>query len=243
MDNRFSKLVFSSLVVHLVVLAAIVAWLSRPQGGQPAEELVLRSVELEKAQPSRPLEPAPAPTAPPQPSQAKPRPRPTRPQSTQAPPPPSRAPQGFSRPAYPQARAKPTPHDTRRPRPEPVPEPGPAEPPASPAPTPAWTPPAPVSAPTGPSGDGDAGEMVTPARPLFIPELHLRDPNRKLVSVAVIFTVRPGGDFEVRLARSTGDAELDRQALEQLRKSRWRAKKINGKEVEAEVKAEVVNVP
>lgn len=242
MDNRFSKLVFISLLVHLVVLAAVVAWLSRPQGSQPAEELVLRSVELEKAQPYRPLEPAPV--APSQPSQGKPRPQPARPQPVQAPPQPQRAPKGFSRPAYPQARVKPTPRSSPRARPAPVPEPVPAEPPTSPSPTPAWTPPAPVGTPTGPAaGDGDSGETVTPARPLFIPELHLSDPNRKLVSVAVIFTVRPGGDFEVRLARSTGDGELDRQALEQLRKSRWRAKKVNGKEVEAEVRAEVVNVP
>ncbi|MCA9791174.1 MAG: energy transducer TonB [Candidatus Eremiobacteraeota bacterium] len=241
MDNRFSKLVLISLAIHLAVLAGVVAWVSRPSTTEPAEELVLRSVELEKAKPVKPAEPElPPPSRP-----VRPQPRPPAAQPEPAPaPPPRRSPTGFSKPSYPQRKVEATPRATPRERPAPVaqsPQPSPPVTPApQPAPTPAWTPPAP--GPTS-SSPGGGAEVVSPARPLFIPELHLRDPNKNLVTVEVIFTVRPGGEFEVRLARSTGDAELDRQALEELRKSKWRAKKVNGKEIESEVKAEVVNVP
>jgi TonB family protein len=101
--------------------------------------------------------------------------------------------------------------------PTPPPKVDPTPPPAPPPP-----PPPPPVKPKGPSRDAEATSTVQPT----IPDSLLSQEFKKSVRVRV--HIAPDGSFTVELRSSCGNAEVDKLALDALRRWKWRPKLVDG---------------
>lgn len=112
---------------------------------------------------------------------------------------------------------KPDPTPAPPPKPDAIPTPPPPSPTSPPAPTP---PPAPK--PKGPSRDAEPVSTVQPT----IPEELLSQNFKKSVRVRV--HIAPDGSFTVELRQTCGNADVDKLAMDALRRWKWRPKLVDG---------------